>query len=92
MVIPGLLTPVFTRVFLDNILIGGLTNWLFPLLEVMGITVLFAAVLFWLQSYTVMRLSMKLSLKGGAEFFWHVLRLPMEFYAQRFARLAPGSN
>ncbi|NUQ29226.1 MAG: NHLP family bacteriocin export ABC transporter peptidase/permease/ATPase subunit [Acidobacteriaceae bacterium] len=85
MVVPGLLTPVFSRVFLDNILIGGLTNWLLPLLEIMGISAILAAVLTWMQSYIVQRLAMKLSLSGSAKFFWHILRLPMEFYAQRYA-------
>jgi NHLM bacteriocin system ABC transporter peptidase/ATP-binding protein len=84
MVIPGLLTPVFSRVFLDNILIGGLFSWLTPLLEVMGLTALLVAALIWIQSHILQRLSMKLSIAGSAKFFWHVLRLPMEFYAQRY--------
>jgi NHLM bacteriocin system ABC transporter peptidase/ATP-binding protein len=84
MVIPGLLTPVFSRIFLDNILIGGLFSWLTPLLEVMGLTALLLAALIWIQSRILQRLSMKLSISGSAKFFWHVLRLPMEFYAQRY--------
>ena len=84
MVVPGLLTPVYSRVFLDNILIGGLVSWLPPLLEVMGLTALLVAALIWIQSYILQRLSMKLSIAGSAKFFWHVLRLPMEFYAQRY--------
>jgi NHLM bacteriocin system ABC transporter peptidase/ATP-binding protein len=84
MVIPGLLTPVFSRVFLDNILIGGLFSWLTALLEVMGLTALLVAALIWIQSHILQRLSMKLSITGSAKFFWHVLRLPMEFYAQRY--------
>jgi NHLM bacteriocin system ABC transporter peptidase/ATP-binding protein len=84
MVIPGLLTPVFSRVFLDRILIGGLFSWLTPLLEVMGLTALLVAALIWIQSRILQRLSMKLSIAGSAKFFWHVLRLPMEFYAQRY--------
>jgi NHLM bacteriocin system ABC transporter peptidase/ATP-binding protein len=84
MMVPGLLTPVFSRVFLDNVLIGGLFSWLNPLLEVMGLTALLVAALIWIQSHILQRLSMKLSIVGSAKFFWHVLRLPMEFYAQRY--------
>lgn len=84
LVIPGLLTPVYTRIFLDNILIDGMQSWLLPLLEVMGLTALLAGLLYWLQSHILQRLSMKLSIAGSSKFFWHVLRLPMEFYAQRF--------
>jgi NHLM bacteriocin system ABC transporter peptidase/ATP-binding protein len=75
---------VFSRIFLDNILIGGLFSWLTPLLEVMGLTALLVAALIWIQSRILQRLSMKLSISGSAKFFWHVLQLPMEFYAQRY--------
>jgi ATP-binding cassette subfamily C protein len=84
LVVPGLLSPVYMRVFLDSVLIGGLSNWLFPLLEIMGLTALLLAALTWMQSYILQRLAMKLSIAGSAKFFWHLLRLPMEFYAQRF--------
>ena len=56
------MTPVFSRVFLDNILIGGLFSWLTPLLEVMGLTALLLAALIWIQSHILQRLSMKLSI------------------------------
>jgi NHLM bacteriocin system ABC transporter peptidase/ATP-binding protein len=84
LVVPGLLNPVYTRVFLDSILIGGLSDWLLPLLEIMALTALLMAALTWMQSYILQRLAMKLSISGSAKFFWHLLRLPMEFYAQRF--------
>jgi NHLM bacteriocin system ABC transporter peptidase/ATP-binding protein len=44
-----------------------------------------AAALTWLQQRGLLRLEMHLSLSGSATFFWHVLRLPMEFFSQRYA-------
>ncbi len=38
LVIPGLLVPMFTKIFVDNILVAQLTSWVGPLLIGMGIT------------------------------------------------------
>src|SRR5204862_5854256 len=38
--VPNLIVPVFTRVYIDNILVGGLTHWLHPLLLAMTAAVL----------------------------------------------------
>lgn len=84
LVLPGLLFPVYTRIFLDGILVGGHTTWLKPLLWAMGLTGAAAALLSTLHTVVLQRLAMKLSVTGSAKFFWHILRLPMDFYAQRF--------
>jgi NHLM bacteriocin system ABC transporter peptidase/ATP-binding protein len=84
LVIPNLVIPVFSKVFVDEFLVGGLVNWLKPLLLAMALGAIAKGLLTWLQQHSLMRLEMKLSLSSSGKFFWHVLRLPMEFFAQRF--------
>ncbi|MGK5094263.1 NHLP family bacteriocin export ABC transporter peptidase/permease/ATPase subunit [Deltaproteobacteria bacterium TL4] len=85
LVIPGLVIPIFTKVFVDEILIGGLNDWLKPLLFGMTLTAILRAGFMWLQSYYLLRFQTKLALSSSSQFFWHVLRLPIEFFQQRFA-------
>ncbi|WP_434756381.1 NHLP family bacteriocin export ABC transporter peptidase/permease/ATPase subunit [Paenibacillus amylolyticus] len=85
LVLPGLVIPVFSKVFIDQVMLGNLKNWLFPLLIGMGVTALLRAFLTWLQRYYLLRLEMKLALSSSSRFFWHVLRLPIEFFSQRFS-------
>jgi NHLM bacteriocin system ABC transporter peptidase/ATP-binding protein len=84
LVIPGLVIPAFTRVFVDDILLGGLHDWLRPLLLGMVIAAIARGSLTWLQQRSLLRLQTKLAIGTSSRFFWHVLRLPMEFYYQRF--------
>ena len=85
LVAPGLLVPTFARVFVDRILVARLDSWVTPLLVGMALTALLRGGLTWLRSHYLLRLKTKLSVSAGGGFFWHVLRLPMEFYAQRYA-------
>ena len=82
---PNLVAPVFTRIYIDSILVGGLQHWLRPLLLAMSFTILIKAALTWLQQHSLLTLETRLALGSSGKFFWHVLRLPMEFFAQRFA-------
>ncbi len=83
--IPNLVIPVFYKVYVDNILISGLTGWLVPLLVAMTITAIVKALLTLLQQDSLMHVERKLALTSSAKFFWHLLRLPTEFFAQRYA-------
>ncbi|MCL6611570.1 MAG: NHLP family bacteriocin export ABC transporter peptidase/permease/ATPase subunit [Peptococcaceae bacterium] len=85
LVVPGLVIPVFSRVFVDDILLGGKGNWLIPLLLGMGFTAVLRGILTWIQQYYLVRLETKIALNTTARFLWHVLRLPVEFFAQRYA-------
>ena len=38
LVVPGILVPVFSRIFVDNILVQGTTTWLRPVLAAMAVT------------------------------------------------------
>jgi NHLM bacteriocin system ABC transporter peptidase/ATP-binding protein len=82
--VAGLLTPVFTRVFVDYFLVAHMTGWLRPLLLGMVLAAAVRAGLTWLQQRALMRLETRLALTSSYGFFRHVLRLPMEFFTQRF--------
>lgn len=85
MVIPGLAIPVFSQVFVDSYLIGRLHGWVKPLLLGMALTAVLRAALTWLQRTYLLRLETRLSLTASASYFWHLLRLPIEFFSQRHA-------
>ncbi len=83
LVVPGMVLPSFTRIFLDQVLVQGEQSWLRPLLLCMGGVIVIQAALTWLQQNYLLRLETKLALQSSSRFFWHVLSLPIEFFAQR---------
>lgn len=85
LVVPGLVVPTFGRLFIDEYLIGGRADLLQPLLWAMGITAAVMAMLTWLQESVLLRLETSLALRTSADFFNHILRLPVSYFAQRFA-------
>lgn len=85
LVIPGMLVPTFSKIFVDQYLVAGLKYWVRPLLLAMGLTALMMAGLTWLQRQCLLRQEIKMALSISGHFFWHVLRLPVEFFNQRFA-------
>lgn len=85
LVIPGLVFPAYTRIFIDDILVKGMESWLKPLVLAMGLTAIAHVILTWTQRYFLLRLQLRLALSGSARFFLHVFRLPIVFFAQRFA-------
>ena len=85
LVLPGLVVPVFSKVFIDSVLLESRQDWLRPLLLGMGIAALLTGLLTWLQQAYLLRLESKMAVAGSSRFLRHVLRLPMEFFSQRFA-------
>ena len=83
LVVPGLIAPAFTRVFIDRVLGGGFTNWMWPLLAGMLFVALLASALTWLQQQYLLRLETRIALASSSSFLRHVLRLPVEFFTQR---------
>lgn len=84
LVIPGLVIPTFSRVFVDDVLIGGKTNWMGALVAGMLLTAALRAALVWLQGSYLLRLETKLAVTSSSKFFWHILHLPVEFFTQRY--------
>ena len=85
LVVPGLVIPTFSRVFVDEFLVANRASIVKPLLLGMGIALVLQGVLTWLQRYFLLRLETKLALSNSATFFTHILRLPVGYFAQRFA-------
>jgi NHLM bacteriocin system ABC transporter peptidase/ATP-binding protein len=80
----GMLIPAFAKVFVDYCLVAGFTGWVAPLLAGMALTAVLRAGLTWLQRHFLLRLETKLALTSSYRFFRHVLRLPVEFFTQRY--------
>lgn len=85
LVFPGLAIPVFSKVFIDDILVNNMEYILMPLIIGMIMTGIIKAGLTWLQGYYLLKLETKLSLTTSSKFFWHIIRLPVEFFNQRYA-------
>ncbi|RUS94724.1 NHLP family bacteriocin export ABC transporter peptidase/permease/ATPase [Dulcicalothrix desertica PCC 7102] len=85
LVIPGLAIPAFNQIFIDNIIVDLRADWLRPLLLAMGAALVLQVCLTFLQKRYLRQLKIKLSVGMSSSFFWHTLRLPAGFYAQRFA-------
>ncbi|MER6509899.1 NHLP family bacteriocin export ABC transporter peptidase/permease/ATPase subunit [Nonomuraea sp. NPDC001636] len=83
LVVPGIIGPAFSRVFIDRILTGRDPGYLMPLLFAMGVTAVVVFVLTSVQRHYLLRLEIRLGLVSSARFFRHLLRLPVEFFLQR---------
>ena len=85
LVVPGMVVPTFSRIFVDEFLIAQRAYIVRPLLLAMVVTAVITIVLMWLQEYYLLRLETKLALQSSSRFFQHILRLPVTYFAQRFA-------
>lgn len=85
LVVPGLVIPTFSRVFIDEFLIAGRSSLVTPLLAGMVLTALLRMGLTWLQENYLLRMESKLALVNASNFFNHILRLPVSYFSQRFA-------
>jgi NHLM bacteriocin system ABC transporter peptidase/ATP-binding protein len=84
-VIPGMANAAYARVFVDNILLGGMWNWMKPLALVMSATAVLLLALGLLNGWVTLKFQMRMAISESARYFCHTLRLPMDFFAQRYA-------
>ncbi|MBQ4014136.1 MAG: NHLP family bacteriocin export ABC transporter peptidase/permease/ATPase subunit [Treponema sp.] len=83
LLVPGFVVPAFSRFFVDSILVAKLNGFLKPLLIAMGLAALLTGAITWLQQWILTRFHIKLALSSSAKFLNHVLKMPVEFFAQR---------
>lgn len=83
--VPGIFVPAATKIFVDDILLDRLTDWIRPLLLGLAFAALLSGLLGWLQGAILARLQWKLGVTLGLRLTWHLLRLQPGFFAQRHA-------
>ena len=84
LVVPGLIVPTFSRLFVDDVLVRRAAELARPLFLAMGITLAATATLTWLQQRYLLRLETKFAVTTSSQFLWHVMHLPMQFFSQRY--------
>jgi len=84
LVFPGLLFPVLSQVFMDDVLVGGNTTWFTKLILFMCATILLQAVLTIYRNVVLAKLQKKMVLLSAREFLHNMFRLPISFFDQRY--------
>ena len=78
-----LIAPLFTRIFLDEILSGKNADWAMWFFMAMGALAAYQFFVVLLQTRYSKRIAGHLALKGNREYLYHLLRLPMSFFSMR---------
>ena len=81
----GIISPAFTRTFLDRLLTGKNPEWLTPFMLLYMLMVLVAVTVSWISAIYSLRIQGKMAAHGSASYLWKVLRLPMSFFTQRLS-------
>ncbi len=84
LVFPGLLFPVLSQVFMDDVLVGGNTTWFGKLILFMCATILLQALLTIYRNVVLAKLQKKMVLMSAREFLHNMFRLPISFFDQRY--------
>ncbi|MBR4341525.1 MAG: NHLP family bacteriocin export ABC transporter peptidase/permease/ATPase subunit [Lachnospiraceae bacterium] len=83
--ITGIIISGFSRVFIDRLLTGYDSDWLFLfLIGLSGIAVV-QIIAAWINAIYSLKINGKMAVVGNMTYMWKVLRLPMKFFSQRFA-------
>ena len=85
MVVPGMVVPIFSQFFIDEILLGTHDDWMSVFLAVMGFTILFKQGLTYWRGMLLEKFQNKMALMSAHEFLSHMFRLPMSFFDQRYS-------
>jgi len=83
-VVPGLLLPALLKTFIDDVLVRGANNWVLPILVGLLLVGIFSTLVTYLQQRHLLLLRTQLAITSASQFFWHVLRVPVVFYTQRY--------
>jgi len=83
--LPLLAMPVFSKYLIDDVLAAQRTENLRPLLAIMAGTIITMFLIKVIQTNALRRLMLALGTRASCRYVWHLLRLPMTFYGQRYA-------
>lgn len=81
----GLITPAFSRIFIDRLLTGKNPDWIPMFTLALAACSVLQIIVSLIQHIYSARIDAKLTAVGSASFLWKLLHMPMEFYSQRSA-------
>ena len=89
-IIPGLAGPVMSHIFLDDILTKKHPDWMTNFCLAMTVSFVLSGIMTWLRAVVLTQWQRKLTLADSSSYFWHLLKLPMQFFHQRYAAEVAG--
>lgn len=81
----GIITPAFSRIFMDRLLTHESPDWFYPFMIALCVMSVLQLLVSALETYYSNRINAKLATVGSTSFLWKILHLPMEFFSQRLA-------
>ncbi len=85
MIIPGLAVPVMSQIFIDDVFSLKHADWIVKLLIAMFGTMVMLGIMTAMRAAALTYWQKKLTIADSSGFFWHVLRMPVTFFQQRYA-------
>ena len=89
-IIPGLASPVMSQIFMDDILTRKHPDWMTNFCIAMAVSFVLTGIMAWLRAVVLTQWQRKLTLADSSGYFWHLLKLPMQFFHQRYAAEVAG--
>lgn len=90
LILPGLVVPAATQVFVDHYLVDRQAHWIPALLAVLLVTALLQTGLSGLKDLVLVRLRTRIAIAVAGGMVWRMLRLPTRFFAQRHSGTLAG--
>jgi len=83
LVLPGIVIPGLSKLFVDHVLVQQMDSWVKPLCLGLAAAALMQGALTWLQQRHLVKLQIKLSMTLSARYLGRLLELPIAFLNQR---------
>lgn len=81
---PGIILPLLSQIFTDDILIGGNTSWFTGLIVFMIASIVLQFCLSIYRNFILVKLQKKMILLSTRDFLSKLFRLPINFFDQRY--------
>lgn len=85
LLLPGFAMPAFLMAFINTFFTQNVIAWRGEFVAAVFIAFVFSAFLNWIRKYYLNRLGIHLSLVFSSNYLWHLLKLPISFYHQRYS-------
>ncbi len=79
----GILSPIFSRIFSDDILSGHRTSWYPMLLYCFAAVIFYQLIAMVIHRTLLIRATGKLAVKSNTAYMHHLLQLPLAFFSRR---------